>query len=171
MSLPFLKILPCIQLSNYQRIISNFLLQGCIYDNGDGPKFCENPNQAPKDSNVIVGAIFKVLPPKKSKKSQKIDLHRFFPGHFLPDGTFVPGQRMASVKGEFIPAACIKTPSGAFKHCPGIIASNKFMAGQFVRDGNDIGFVKGQVIHTKFGSKYVEGDTVLTADGLKFVAG
>ena len=45
------------------------------------------------------------------------------------------------------------------------------MAGQFVRDGNDIGFVKGQVIHTKFGSKYVEGDTVLTADGLKFVAG
>ena len=98
-------------------------------------------------------------------------MHRFFPGHFLPDGTFVPGQRMASVKGEFIPAACIKTPSGAFKHCPGIIASNKFMAGQFVRDGNGIEFVKGQVIHTKFGSKYVEGDTVITADGLKFVAG
>ena len=61
--------------------------------------------------------------------------------------------------------------SGAFKHCPGIITTNKFMAGQFVRDGNDMEFVKGQVIHTKFGSKYVEGDTVLTADGVKFVAG
>ena len=142
-----------------------FVRKGCIYDNGDGPKFCESPKQAPKDSNVIVGAIFKVL----SKTNQ--NLMRFFPGYFLPNGTFVPGQRMASVKGEFIPAACIKSPDGSFKHIPGIITANKFTAGQFIRDGNDISFVKGQVIHTKFGSKYVEGSTVMTADGLKFVAG
>ena len=147
-----------------------FVRKGCIYDNGDGPKFCDSPKQAPKDANVIVGAIFKVLP-ETNAATKKADLMRFFPGYILSNGTFVPGQRMASVKGEFIPAACIKTPYGAFKHIPGIVSSNKFMAGQFVRDGNDINFVKGQVIHTKFGSKYVEGDTVLTADGLKFIAG
>lgn len=143
-----------------------FVRKGCIYDNGDGPKFCDSPSAAPKDSNVIVGAIFKVL-----LKGAKGDIMRFFPGHFLSDGTFVPGQRMSSVKGEFIPAACIKTPNGHFKHIPGIVASNKLVAGQFIRDGNDIKFLKGQVIHTKFGSKYIEGETVHTADGLKFVAG
>ena len=79
-----------------------FVRKGCIFDNGDGPKFCDNPKSAPKDSNVIVGAIFKVLPPKNSNAAKKkIDLLRFFPGYFLPDGTFVPGQRMASVKVIF----------------------------------------------------------------------
>ncbi len=146
-----------------------FVRTGCIYDTGDGPKFCENPASAPKDSNVIVGAIFKILPKAGSK--EKGELMRFFPGHFLPNGTFVPGQRMASAKGEFIPAACIRATNGGFKHCPGIMASNKLVAGQFIRDGNDFEFLKGQVIHTKFGSKYVEGETVHTADGLKFVAG
>lgn len=143
-----------------------FVRRGCIYDNGDGPQFCEKPSCAPKDSNVIVGAIFKVL-----TKGNGGYLVRFFPGCFLPNGTFVPGQRMASAKGEFIPAACIKAANGGFKHCPGIVASNILVTGQFIRDGNEVNFVKGQVVHTKFGSKYIEGSTVLTADGLKFVAG
>ncbi len=151
-----------------------FVRKGCIYDNGDGPKFCDNPSAAPKDSNVIIGAIYKVLPKNSSKKSSsssKPDLMRFFPGQFLPDGNFVPGQRMASVKGEFIPAACIKSVHGFFQHIPGIVTAGNFSAGQFLRDGNQATFAKGQVVHTKFGSKYVDGETINTADGIKFVAG
>ena len=148
-----------------------FVRKGCIYDNGDGPKFCDNPSAAPKDSNVIIGAIFKVLPRNSDKKSNKPDLMRFFPGQFLADGNFVPGQRMASVKGEFIPAACIKSIHGFFQHIPGIVTAGDFSAGQFLRDGNQATFVKGQVVHTKFGSKYVDGETINTADGIKFVAG
>ena len=147
-----------------------FVRKGCIYDNGDGPKFCDNPSAAPKDSNVIIGAIYKVLPSKKS--AGKPDLMRFFPGQFLTDdGNFVPGQRMASVKGEFIPAACIKSSDGFFQHIPGVVTAGHFSAGQFLRDGNEVSFVKGQVVHTKFGSKYVDGETICTADGIKFVAG
>ena len=78
---------------------------------------------------------------------------------------------MASVKGEFIPAACIKSVHGFFQHIPGIVTAGDFSAGQFLRDGNQATFVKGQVVHTKFGSKYVDGETINTADGIKFVAG
>ena len=147
-----------------------FVRKGCIYDNGDGPKFCEHPSAAPKDANVIVGAIFKVLPKQGSKKSN-VDLMRFFPGQFMEDGNFVAGQRMASVKGEFIPAACIKSAFGRFQHIPGIVTAGHFSAGQFLGDGNEAQFVRGQVVHTKFGSKYVDGVTVNTVDGIKFIAG
>ena len=92
-----------------------FIRKGCIYDSGDGPKFCESSSSAPKDSNVIIGAIFKVVQqPKKEeeKKSLPAPIIRFFPGIFLDDGTFIPGQRMASVKGEFIPGASLRSAEG-----------------------------------------------------------
>lgn len=148
-----------------------FVRKGCIYDNGDGPKFCETPSAAPKDANVIVGAIFKVLPKVLGTKKPKVDLMRFFPGQFMEDGNFVAGQRMASVKGEFIPAACIKSGNGSFQHIPGIVTAGHFSAGQFLGDANEAQFVRGQVVHTKFGSKYVDGVTVNTVDGIKFIAG
>ena len=94
-----------------------FVRKGCIYDNGDGPKFCESPNLAPKESNVINGAIFKVIGNMQDKKNSVM---RFFPGCFLNDGNFVPGQRMASVKGEFIPGASLRSPEGTFQFIPGV---------------------------------------------------
>ena len=98
-----------------------FIRKGCIYDSGDGPKFCESSSSAPKDSNVIIGAIFKVVQqPTKKEKDEKMKsspasapIIRFFPGIFLDDGrTFIPGQRMASVKGEFIPGASLRSAEG-----------------------------------------------------------
>ena len=74
---------------------------GCIYDNGDGLKFCENPDKAPKEANIVVGAIVKIPPLEENAMKQ---ISRFVPGHMV--GTlFTPGQKMASAKGEFIPAA------------------------------------------------------------------
>ena len=92
-----------------------FIRKGCIYDSGDGPKFCESSSSAPKDSNVIIGAIFKVMdqkPKKEDEKKMSAPIIRFFPGIFLDDGTFIPGQRMASVKGEFIPGASLRSAEG-----------------------------------------------------------
>ena len=93
-----------------------FIRKGCIYDSGDGPKFCESSSSAPKDSNVIIGAIFKVMDQKPKKEDEKkmssAPILRFFPGIFLDDGTFIPGQRMASVKGEFIPGASLRSAEG-----------------------------------------------------------
>ena len=93
-----------------------FIRKGCIYDSGDGPKFCESSSSAPKDSNVIIGAIFKVMDQKLKKEDEKkmssAPIIRFFPGIFLDDGTFIPGQRMASVKGEFIPGASLRSAEG-----------------------------------------------------------
>ena len=64
-----------------------FIRKGCIYDSGDGPKFCESSSSAPKDSNVIIGAIFKVMDQKlkkeDEKKSSTAPIIRFFPGIFL----------------------------------------------------------------------------------------
>lgn len=82
-----------------------FVRKGCIFDNGDGAKFCDDVKLAPKDSNVIVGAIFRIPESSTRTKDSRIkgESMRFFPGHFLSDDTFISGQRMASVKGEFIP--------------------------------------------------------------------
>ena len=35
---------------------------GCMYDHGDGLKFCDSLQQAPKDANVVVGAVLRVPP-------------------------------------------------------------------------------------------------------------
>ena len=78
---------------------------GCIYDHGDGLKFCDSISQAPKDANVLVGAVLRVpgsdLSPVKA-------ISRFFPGEMV-GSNFVPGQRMSAANGEFIPAACIRS--------------------------------------------------------------
>jgi hypothetical protein len=78
---------------------------GCIYDHGDGLKFCESISQAPKDSNIVVGAVMKI--PQLDGKSPQV-FSRFFPGEMVGD-LFVPGQRISSANGEFIPAACIRS--------------------------------------------------------------
>ena len=75
---------------------------GCIYDNGDGLKFCEDPDKAPKEANIVVGAIVKIPPIEEDAGKQ---VCRFVPGHMV--GTlFTPGQKVSSDNGEFIPAAC-----------------------------------------------------------------
>jgi len=78
---------------------------GCIYDHGDGLKFCESLNQAPKDANVVIGAVIKI--PQSEGTTSRI-LSRFFPGEMIGN-FFVPGQRISSANGEFIPAACIRS--------------------------------------------------------------
>ena len=44
---------------------------GCIYDNGDGLKFCDDPDKAPKEANIVVGAIVKI-PPIESDPTKQI---------------------------------------------------------------------------------------------------
>jgi len=64
---------------------------------------------APKDANVIVGAVIRVPPPIPGADVSQINaISRFFPGEMVGDN-FVPGQRMASANGEFIPAASIRS--------------------------------------------------------------
>ncbi len=80
-----------------------------MYDHGDGLKFCESVAIAPKDANVIVGAVIRVPPPIPGVDVSQINaICRFFPGEMVGDN-FVPGQRMASANGEFIPAASIRS--------------------------------------------------------------
>ena len=86
----------------------------------------------------------------------------------------LPGQRMTSVDGEFIPGACIRDDEGKFQFLPGVLSegSGSFKMGQFVqKEGNQVEFVKGQVVHTPKGAKFVEGETIYTDAGIKFVAG
>lgn len=73
----------------------------------------------------------------------------------LPDGrteeVIVPGQRMTSVSGEFIPGASIRGDRGQFQFIPGLLNEhNQFVAGQFVQKeaGADPEFVRGQVRNT-----------------------
>ncbi len=152
---------------------------GCMYDNGDGVKFCQDAASAPAGSNVIVGAIVRLDSAG----------FKFVPGELVPDEnggppTLLPGQRMTSVNGEFIPGASIRGDNGKFQFVPGLVTEAKssggkavkavFNAGQFVQtEGGDGGveFVRGQVVHTPKGAKFVRGETVSTPDGLKFIAG
>ncbi len=160
-------------------IDGSILAVGCMYDDGsgEGPKFVENPSDAPPGANLIVGAV--VRAPADGEGSGE---PKFVPGERLGSaGPFVPGQRMASAKGEFIPGASLRGPDGKFQFIPGvIIPEGRFVAGQFVEglEHDQEGaremtaqFIKGQVVHTDKGSKFVEGETVSTDDGLKFVAG
>ena len=81
---------------------------GCMYDNGDGIKFCPEVCAAPAGANVIVGAVL------RAEESG----FKFVPGERVEAATvkaFVPGQRMASVNGEFIPGACIREESNMWQ--------------------------------------------------------
>ena len=85
---------------------------GCMYDHGDGLKFCDSVAIAPKDANVVVGAVLRVPPAAPGSDVSQINaVSRFFPGEMVGDH-FVPGQRMASANGEFIPAASIRSGNG-----------------------------------------------------------
>ena len=73
---------------------------GCMYDHGDGVKWSDSPETAPVGANVILGAIVDI----------EVDgnvISRFVPAEKIrnADGkeVIVPGQRMTSVDGEFIP--------------------------------------------------------------------
>ena len=82
---------------------------GCLYDHGDGLKFCDSIHQAPKDANVVVGAVLRVPPTSpESDQSPMKAISRFFPGEMVGEN-FVPGQRMSSANGEFIPAATVRS--------------------------------------------------------------
>ena len=82
---------------------------GCMYDHGDGLKFCDSINLAPKDANVVVGAVLRVPPSSRDPDLGPMKAtSRFFPGEMVGDN-FVPGQRMSSANGEFIPATCIRS--------------------------------------------------------------
>ena len=143
------------------------LTPGCMYDHGDGAKFCPDPSSAPQGANVILGFIV----------NTKSTGPMFVPGERvkLKDGSevLIPGQRMTSGDGEFIPGASIRGDNGQFQFIPGVVDSGgQLRAGQFLHtEEGQIEFVKGQIVHTPKGAKFVEGETISTAAGIKFVAG
>ena len=79
---------------------------GCMYDNGDGIKFCPEVCAAPAGANVIVGAVLRAESGFKFVPGERVEAAR---------AAFVPGQRMASVNGEFIPGACIREESNMWQ--------------------------------------------------------
>ena len=156
---------------------------GYLYDDGDMSKFASDKTSIPAGSKIVSGVIVSLE-----------DGPVFIPGESIQvegEERFVPGQRMSSVNGEFIPGASVRTAENKFQFLPGMASSSTddmvsvaggvgFVLGQFIEDvsGKDdgdtsgvISFVKGQVVHTGRGAIYIEGQTVSTADGLKFVAG
>ena len=75
-------------------------MPGFIFDDGDGAKFSEKKTHIPAGSKVISGAIVKLE-----------EGPVFLPGESVVQGgrgMFVPGQRMSSVDGEFIPGAAVR---------------------------------------------------------------
>ena len=96
MSFPIIFSLKHFTSINFINLADGSLVKlGCIYDNGDGLKFCEDPDKAPKEANIVVGAIVKI-PPIESDPTKQIS--RFVPGHMV--GTlFTPGQKVASDNG------------------------------------------------------------------------
>ena len=79
---------------------------GCMYDNGDGIKFCPEVCAAPAGANVIVGAVLRAESGFKFVPGERVEAAR---------AAFVPGQRMTSVNGEFIPGACIREESNIWQ--------------------------------------------------------
>jgi hypothetical protein len=152
--------------------ISSSVIFGFIYDEGDGAKFSEKTKNIPTGSKVISGAIVRLE-----------EGPVFVPGESISVGggepRFVPGQRMSSVDGEFIPGAAIRNKENEFLFLPGVSCREDvgFVMGQFIEQDGSTSFVKGQVIHTgrgrpgRPGPLFLEGETVATADGLKLVAG
>jgi hypothetical protein len=85
---------------------------------------------------------------------------------------FIPGQRMSSANGEFVPGVSVRSPDDRLQFVPGVFDAAHFVAGQFIADGSgEMRFVHGQVVHTTKAAKFVEGRTVQTPDGVKMIAG
>jgi hypothetical protein len=78
-----------------------------MYDHGDGVKYCAELALAPDGSNAIVGAVVKL---KGAEQNEVV--FKFVPGEKVANEmgqlVLVPGQRMTSVNGEFIPGASIR---------------------------------------------------------------
>ena len=141
---------------------------GYIYDEGDGVKFSEDKADIPHGSNTISGVIVKL----------GTEGPFWVPGEQIKiDGEtkFLPGQRM--VDGEFIPGASIRTKENEFKFLPGLYFEGEgekgaFVLGQLIEESSgEVVFRCGQVAQTRRGAIFVEGQSQLTADGLKMVAG
>lgn len=95
-----------------------------------------------------------------------------------PSGdVFVPGQTVIASDGSsvFMPGITVKSPNDStLSLVPGAIIPNPkdasqvfFIAGQIVADE----FVFGQTVYTNNEARFVEGQTVVTPDGLKIVIG
>lgn len=86
---------------------------------------------------------------------------------------FIPGQAVATPSGmKYVPGLTVHTPNGP-SFIPGVVVespisnSPNFVAGQIVNDE----FICGQTVHTSHETRFVEGQTVCTPDGFKFVPG
>lgn len=106
---------------------------------------------------------------------------KFIPGQHVntPQGpVFVPGQTVETPSGPvFVPGLTVNTPAGPAV-IPGHIVNNEytnepfFLAGQVLQTTNGEEFVCGQTIKNKDDTyRFVEGQTVLSHEGLKFVPG
>lgn len=106
---------------------------------------------------------------------------KFIPGQILntPQGPiFIPGQTVETPNGPlFVPGLSVNTPAGP-AIIPGHIVTNEntnepfFLAGQVMETNHGEEFVCGQTIKNKDDSyRFVEGQTVLSEEGLKFVPG
>ena len=138
---------------------------GYIYEDGDMPKFAEDKQHIPSGSKIVSGIIVRMD-----------DGPVFIPGENVKIGEeekFIPGQRMSSVNGEFIPGASVRTKDNTFQFLPGVLTDEEagFVLGEFIDHKDTVNFTRGQVVHSPRGAIFIEGQTVQTADGPKFVAG
>ncbi|XP_038208120.1 obscurin isoform X3 [Zerene cesonia] len=106
---------------------------------------------------------------------------KFVPGQHVntPQGpVFVPGQTVETPAGPvFVPGLSVNTPLGA-SLIPGHIVANEnnnepiFLAGQVMNTADGEQFVCGQTVKNKDDTyRFIEGQTVLSEDGFKFVPG
>ncbi|XP_045498877.1 obscurin isoform X7 [Colias croceus] len=106
---------------------------------------------------------------------------KFLPGQHVntPQGpVFVPGQTVETPAGPvFVPGLSVNTPLGA-SLVPGHIVLNEnnnepiFLAGKVMNTTDGEQFVCGQTVKNKDDTyRFVEGQTVLSEDGFKFVPG
>ncbi|XP_041975028.1 obscurin-like isoform X6 [Aricia agestis] len=106
---------------------------------------------------------------------------KFVPGQHIntPQGpVFVPGQTVDTPAGPvFVPGLTVNTPLGPALlsgHIVDMEGTNEpfFLAGQVLKTQNGEEFVCGQTVKNKDQSyKFVEGQTVVSEEGLKFIPG
>ncbi|XP_046962552.1 obscurin isoform X6 [Vanessa cardui] len=106
---------------------------------------------------------------------------KFIPGQHVttPQGTiFIPGQTVETPAGPlFVPGLSVNTPAGPGL-IPGHFINNEttnepfFLVGQVLQTTNGDEFVCGQTVKNKDETyRFIEGQTVLSEEGVKFVPG
>ncbi|XP_050346638.1 obscurin isoform X5 [Nymphalis io] len=106
---------------------------------------------------------------------------KFIPGQHIttPQGIiFIPGQTVETPAGPlFVPGLSVNTPAGPGL-IPGHFINNEttnepfFLVGQVLQTTNGEEFVCGQTVKNKDDSyRFIEGQTVLSEEGFKFVPG